>query len=245
MKTFCLFARGVVVAATFAASCAHAEHFTSAHASGMCLGKNGGIAVLASCGSSPDIQFGGYGEVKADGRCLSAQGEGRPLAWASCNNSTAQKWALSGRLNNEQGWCADIKGEAKSAGTEIIAYKCNGQSNQSWRRVATSNTNKPAEPATYSADAIDKANGIYKANYYGAEQALNCAGFLNVAPTRPSAQIVPGKDYVVVPHPAVKWAAEVDMYPQGRGKPARQPGDLCGYLQNPDVKKWYKDKFGL
>lgn len=93
----------------------------------------------------------------------------------------------------------------------------------------------------YSTDAVNRAKNVYHTKYYGAEQALNCAHFANVPPTHPSLTVVKGKDYVVTPHPAVKWAAEVDMQPRGHGVPAT----LCAYLQRPEVTQWYKQNFKL
>src|SRR4051812_13477387 len=94
-----------------------------------------------------------------------------------------------------------------------------------------------ANAAVYSDDAVRKAEGAYKAKYGVSEMALNCAGFAYVGPKRPSSRnVVPGQDYTVQPHPAVKWAAEVDMQPRAHG----DGGALCNYLRQPQVHDWYK-----
>lgn len=98
-----------------------------------------------------------------------------------------------------------------------------------------------AEQKVYGSDAVRHAEGVYKTKQYPvAEDALRCAGFTtNLAPTRPSLHVVHGKDYVIVPHPAVKHAADVDLRPHVNG------GGLCSYIKQPQVHQWYKQNFNL
>ncbi|MDQ6621181.1 MAG: hypothetical protein M3Z31_16060 [Pseudomonadota bacterium] len=108
--------------------------------------------------------------------------------------------------------------------------------------VALAFTSAAAQAAIVSDDAVRRAEGAYKAKYGVSEMALNCAGFAHVGPTRPASRnAVPGQDYKVEPHPAVKWAAEVDMQPRAHG----DGGALCNYINKPDVKKWYSDNFHI
>ena len=101
-----------------------------------------------------------------------------------------------------------------------------------------------AETAVYSSQAVIHAEGVYKTKYGNAQLALEkCkTQFKNIGPTRPSTHVVNGKDYAIIPHPAVKWAAEVDMKPRSTGP---LPADFCGYLDKPDVTQWYKTNFHL
>lgn len=119
---------------------AQADLFGSQHGSGnLCMQSGGGGLSIALCSSQAAQQFtfSGYGAIRQGSACLDAAGEGKPLAVKPCNNSKTQKWGMKpdGQLNNEQGWCADIKGASRSAGAAVIAWKCNGQSNQKWVRA--------------------------------------------------------------------------------------------------------------
>lgn len=72
--------------------------------------------------------------------------------------------------------------------------------------------------------------------YPEAQRALNeCASFRNIDPTRRGAP-----SYEVIPHPAVKHAAEVDMPAHGGNG-----GGLCSYVRKPDVQQWYRQNFRL
>ena len=72
--------------------------------------------------------------------------------------------------------------------------------------------------------------------YPEAQRALNqCANFRNIDPQRR-----PAPSYEVVPHPAVKHAAEVDMPAHGGNG-----GGLCQYVRRPDVQQWYRQNFRL
>lgn len=131
------------------ASAAHGTVFVSAHAPGMCLGNNNGVADIDYCGPDNKVDFNNYGPIQLRGLCLGTDDnnpEGRGLRWETCRpqaNASArdpckyqpdQCWKLqpSGQLNNEQGWSADIEGESRSNGARVIAYKYSGRSNQNW-----------------------------------------------------------------------------------------------------------------
>lgn len=101
---------------------------------------------------------------------------------------------------------------------------------------------RPAALASpvYSADDLQHADAVYRTRRYPeAEDALRCAGFTDLAPTRPGLKLVPGRDYEIVPHPAVKHAAEVDLPPNVSG------AGLCAYLRQPPVREWYRQHFGI
>jgi hypothetical protein len=92
----------------------------------------------------------------------------------------------------------------------------------------------------YSADDLQHADAVYRTRRYPeAEDALRCAGFTDLAPTRPGLTRVPGRDYEIVPHPAVRHAAEVDLPPNVSG------AGLCAYLRQPPVREWYRQHFGI
>ena len=108
----------------------------------------------------------------------------------------------------------------------------------------------PSEPAAvavsprtlqiYGDDALEHAEAVYRTRRYAeTEDALRCAGFRDVAPTRPSRLLVRGRDYEVLPHPAVRHAAAVDLPLHGSG------AGLCAHLRQPGVQAWYRDRFAF
>lgn len=108
--------------------------------SGSCLDirASDSVALLWSCHGGANQQFrfrtGSYGQIMVGNRCLSTSGgEGAPLVAAPCRNTTAQRWAIrdNGRLNNEQGWCADVEREG-GQGSRVIGYRCTDRFNQRW-----------------------------------------------------------------------------------------------------------------
>lgn len=108
--------------------------------------------------------------------------------------------------------------------------------------LAQADSGQPAVLASpvYSADDLQHADAVYRTRRYPeAEDALRCAGFTNLAPTRPGLKMVPGRDYEILPHPAVRHAAEVDLPPNVSG------AGLCAYLRQPTVREWYQQHFGL
>jgi len=126
----------------------HAEvELRSNHASSLCLAYSSGAAVLASCGgSATQLQFDGYGmigvRVRDEYRCLRSNGKARALTWDVCTTSVTTRWAQineGGRndanLRNEQGFCADIKNESRSAGAVIQAYDCGPVTHRQWSLV--------------------------------------------------------------------------------------------------------------
>jgi hypothetical protein len=128
------------------AGVAHAEvQFASQHANGLCLSSSpSGSAVLAVCGQ-PDTQFAfdGYGmigvKVGNAYRCLTSAGKDQDLRFGPCNASAATRWALvndgsnaNANLRSEQGWCADIRREARSQGAPVQAYDCGAVSHRKW-----------------------------------------------------------------------------------------------------------------
>jgi hypothetical protein len=76
----------------------------------------------------------------------------------------------------------------------------------------------------------------YVNKYKHAEDALACAGFPGLAPTRGGGGT---QCQTYTPHPAVKHAAEVDAPVRGRG------GALCRYIDTEQNRKWYADNFRL
>lgn len=86
-------------------------------------------------------------------------------------------------------------------------------------------------------EAVEHAEAVYRTRRFAeAEDALRCAGFRNIGPSRGN-RALPGKDYEVVPHPAVRHAAEVDLPRHGNG------AGLCAHLQQPQVQEWYREQF--
>ena len=103
--------------------------------SGYVLHKSGNQAVTANWQGQSGIQgFSGYGTINIAGTCLTGRAGDQPLTWEACRGDASQKWSLSGgKLNNEGGWCADVKGNAGGAGVPVIAFKCTGAANQHWK----------------------------------------------------------------------------------------------------------------
>lgn len=85
------------------------------------------------------------------------------------------------------------------------------------------------------------ARGIYNRKYEVAQRALTeCAHLRQLDPTERS---LGNNRFELVPHPAVKHAAEVDQ-------PVRAPGSMpgqkmCDYVKQPQVTQWYKQNFKL
>lgn len=132
-------------AMALAAPLAQAEQFASAHAAGHCISSSGGQATIQGCVSGSSAQniamrwiaaenvF--YGPLQIGGQCLEARGQGQPLGFAGCKPGPAQEWKLtgaSGVLNNGQNLCADLPNGTRATGAALIAWPCNGGSNQKW-----------------------------------------------------------------------------------------------------------------
>jgi hypothetical protein len=94
-----------------------------------------------------------------------------------------------------------------------------------------------ADPAVDARDALEHALAVYRTMRYGeAEDALHCAGFANVAARSPSL-VLPGQEPEMVPHPAVKYAADVELPRLGTGT------SLCAHLRQAAVQQWYREQF--
>ena len=121
------------------------EFFASAHAQGHCITNASGTASIQGCVSRASNQSINmrwiaaenvfYGPLSVGGQCLEARGQGQPLAFTACKAGPAQEWKLTGAngvLNNGQGMCADLPNGTRQTGSAIIAWPCNGGSNQKW-----------------------------------------------------------------------------------------------------------------
>jgi hypothetical protein len=108
--------------------------------SAMCVDVRGGGSdlILWNChgGANQQVSFNGYGPLMMNGGCATSQGEGQPIAIQSCDpNKKSQRWAMrGGQINNEEGWCMDVRGQADRAGSSIIAWKCHGGINQKFQK---------------------------------------------------------------------------------------------------------------
>ena len=124
-------AAGVIAVGANSASAQIAYISTSG---GYMVHNGGGNAVTADWRGQAPLSFGGYGELKLNGQCLTQHNEGQALKWEGCRNDKSQKWSLNGgRLNNEGGWCADVQGNRSGAGVPVIAWKCTGAVNQQFK----------------------------------------------------------------------------------------------------------------
>ena len=136
----------------------------SYHAGCMQGGGSVSIAPCNSASAAQQFQFSGYGQIQQGSACLTGDGQfakdgktpvGTPLTMKPCDTKNKnQKWAFNGRqLNNEGGWCADIKGAGRGSGTPVIAWTCTGRSNQQWGKVVT----RPASNVRNMTPAATKA----------------------------------------------------------------------------------------
>ncbi len=116
----------------------------SYHSRGMCLDVRASdkAVLLWTCHSGANQAFrfrsGNYGQISlGDNMCLTGGGgRGSGLTAQLCNYPDRnQMWTFhpDATLRNEAGWCADIEGGSRSAGTRIINWTCNsGSTNQTW-----------------------------------------------------------------------------------------------------------------
>lgn len=118
----------------------------SYHALGMCLDvRSSDKAVLLwNChgGWNQAFRFvsGEYGMISlGDDQCLTSGLSNGALSAQICTNATNQRWGFQsdGSLRNELGFCADIAGGAKTAGTQIYGWSCHGGTNQKWYPAVT------------------------------------------------------------------------------------------------------------
>lgn len=144
---------------TAGASVQAAEIAYISSSSGYVLDDGRGAAVTANWnGQRPLSGFGGYGQVRLNGRCLTGNGPaGQQLRWDACRNGDkAQVWALDNKqLNNELGWCADVEGNRNGAGVRVLAWKCSRAVNQQFKAhhvvSAQSAASRIADPAVRQA----------------------------------------------------------------------------------------------
>lgn len=148
----CAFAFGTMATATSAqlVITQGTPSIASYHARGMCLDvrASDNAVLLWTChgGANQAFRFvsGNYGLISlGNQQCLTGgRNRGSVLTAQTCNNANqAQKWGFSsdGSLRNETGFCADIEGGSRAAGTRIISWNCNaGSRNQLWYPAVTS-----------------------------------------------------------------------------------------------------------
>lgn len=127
-----------------AASGATAGNLTPDHASNMCLDFMGGKGHLRTCNPRSDSQnfkvpesSARSGPLQVAGACVELVGDGKPLIGARCRSIQQQHWILNrqtGALYNPRSrLCADVRGEGRDTGAEVIAYRCTGTANQRWK----------------------------------------------------------------------------------------------------------------
>lgn len=118
----------------------------SYHALGMCLDvrSSDNAVLLWNChgGWNQAFRFvsGDYGMISlGNDQCLTSGLVNGALSAQTCTNATNQRWGFQtdGSLRNELGFCADIAGGSKSAGTQIYGWSCHGGSNQKWYPAVT------------------------------------------------------------------------------------------------------------
>jgi hypothetical protein len=122
------------------------SHFTigetikafSRHAIGQCLGINQGLG-LDSCNAA-NSQWG-YSEREQKlfrwGLCAEAAAGGGRIQLKECQATPDQQWRWmpNGEFRSPTGLCLDIEGGGTSVGSAVIAYNCQGSSNQLWART--------------------------------------------------------------------------------------------------------------
>lgn len=121
----------------------------SYHALGMCLDvrSTDNAVLLWNChgGWNQAFRFvdGSYGMISlGNQQCLTSGVVNGKLTVQTCTNATNQRWGFQsdGSLRNELGFCADISGGARTAGTEIYGWSCHGGTNQKWYPAVTASS---------------------------------------------------------------------------------------------------------
>jgi hypothetical protein len=193
-----MFVRKVLIAATLAAGAvsASAQIAYISSASGYMLHSSGGGAVTADWrGQAPIEGFGGYGQIRMGGQCLSGKAGNQQLRWEGCNGGErGQRWKLEGgRLNNELGYCADVEGARGGAGVRVMAWSCNGQGNQRWRahqsQSAASIAGKIRDPKAAQA-VLERARVARPGETVISASGLVAAGGGNIQTGLPGANLV-------------------------------------------------------
>lgn len=132
-----------------AQSISGAPAIASYHALGMCLDvRSTDRAVLIwNChgGWNQAFRFvsGNYGMISlGNDQCLTSGLVNGALTAQTCTNATNQRWGFQpdGALMNELGFCADISGGAKTAGTTVYGWSCHGGANQKWYPAVTASS---------------------------------------------------------------------------------------------------------
>lgn len=83
-----------------------------------------------------------------DGRCVDfSRSNQRSIQTSHCHDGTNQHFIFHPDQSiTVQGKCLDVAGKQKHDGAEVIAYTCNGQSNQKWyldgQRIRSADTGK-------------------------------------------------------------------------------------------------------
>lgn len=112
------------------------------NAQGKCLDLSPeGRLILWSCHGGTNqkfsFQFERTGQVKVNGRCLTAHPEKdvEQIRGVTCRNDTRQRWSVSanGQFKNGAGNCMDVRGSSALDGTPIITYPCKNQLNQKFK----------------------------------------------------------------------------------------------------------------
>jgi hypothetical protein len=80
--------------------------------------------------------FGGGPVRGLAGKCLDVSGantaDGTKIQLYTCNNTTAQNWAIQSGTLRSLGKCLDVAGGDTANGTKVQLYTCNGSGAQTW-----------------------------------------------------------------------------------------------------------------
>ncbi|MFE1886104.1 glycoside hydrolase [Streptomyces diastatochromogenes] len=105
--------------------------------SGKCLAADASGAALATCtgAAAQSWSYDAKGTLKSADGYLTDGGSG--LTTAAATGDGTQQWLLNsnGQIVNEaSGKCLDVSGQATADGSKVIAYSCNGGTNEAWTR---------------------------------------------------------------------------------------------------------------
>lgn len=117
------------------AGAAQAESISPASNTNLCLDM-GNKTDLQPCRGDRDqnFEFHRDGTIRVEGGCLAVYSEYQPLVVTRCGRGQEVNWSVdrNGTMVNGTGLCADVNKGKIRAGELVIAYRCNGQSNQRW-----------------------------------------------------------------------------------------------------------------
>jgi hypothetical protein len=142
-----------------AQSISGAPSIASYHALGMCLDvrSTDNAVLLWNChgGWNQAFRFvdGSYGMISlGNQQCLTS----------GLVNATNQRWGFQsdGSLRNELGFCADISGGGRTAGTEIYGWSCHGGTNQKWYPAVTASSANLGLSAALKLQQAGKAKAV-------------------------------------------------------------------------------------